>query len=103
MIGETKAGPSELGDKFDLPIEWGDGSCFPLLFFDPSLISSSLEADLGFFLSDRMGELEPTDLGLLELSGLDDPDFFEEKKSLFLNTILDSKNLITNTMIQLKT
>jgi hypothetical protein len=62
---------------------------------------SSLEADLDFFLSDRIGELEPTDLGLLELSGLEDPDFFEEKKSLFLNTIFSIpliQNLIAYTL-----
>lgn len=38
---------------------------------------------LGFFLSDRMGELE-ADRGLFDPS---ESDFFEEKKSLFLNTI----------------
>lgn len=49
------------------------------------------EVELGLldlWLSDPIGELEPTDRGLLELS--EDPDFFEEKKSfVFLNTISD--------------
>lgn len=43
---------------------------------------------LDLWLSDPIGEFEPTDRGLLELS--EDPDFFEEKKSfVFLNTISD--------------
>lgn len=48
------------------------------------------DEDLGFFLSDRIGELElePKDRGLLEdPSGLEVSDFFEEK-NLPLNTIL---------------
>jgi hypothetical protein len=42
-----------------------------------------------FFLSDRIGEFDPIDLGLLlDPSGLEVSDFFEdEKNSLFLNTI----------------
>lgn len=47
------------------------------------------DRDLGFFLSDRIGELEldPNDRGLLEdPSGLEVSDFFEEK-NLPLNTI----------------
>jgi len=51
---------------------------------------SSLEEDLGFFLSDRSGELEARDRGELELeldpSGLEESDFLEEKKRP-LNTI----------------
>lgn len=53
--------------------------------------ASSLEDDLGFFLSDRIGELDdPKDRGLFEdPSGLEVSDFLEEeeKKSLFLKTI----------------
>lgn len=48
---------------------------------------SSFEAVSDFFVSDRMGELEPKDMELLELSWLEDSDVFDEKNSLFLNTI----------------
>lgn len=59
------------------------------------VVGSSLEEeeDLGFFLSDRIGELDdPKDRGLLE-----DPsesDFLEEeeeKKSLFLKTMVETR------------
>lgn len=55
---------------------------------EPSLEREG-DKDLGFFLSDRIGELEldPNDRGLLEdPSGLEVSDFFEEK-NLPLNTI----------------
>lgn len=91
-------------DKFDFPglREWTwDEASLPFdetpffFFFKPSpklgirlgLRVSSLELDFGFFLSDPIGELEPADRGLLELS--EDLDFFKEKKSLCLNTISD--------------
>lgn len=45
-----------------------------------------LEAALGFFLSDRIGELE-ADRGLLVLDPSESDFLEEEKKSLFLNTI----------------
>lgn len=52
------------------------------------LVSSLDVVDLGFFLSDRIGELDPRDRGLLDASGLEESDdFFEEKNNLFLNTI----------------
>lgn len=79
-------------------------------FFDPSLTSvwrlappipkappelvvgpcgSSLDADLDFFLSDLIGELEPKDRGLLlEPSGLLEESDFLEEKNLPLNTIV---------------
>jgi hypothetical protein len=77
-------------------------------FFTPSLTWVCLQVELleeavlagvvgvesldlaGFFLSDRIGEFDPIDLGLLlDPSGLEVSDFFEdEKNSLFLNTIL---------------
>ena len=45
--------------------------------------------DLGFFLSDRTGELEAKDRGELELdpSGLEESDFLEEEKKRPLKTI----------------
>ena len=50
-------------------------------------LSLEVEPDFAFFLSDRIGELEPIDRGLLEdPSGLDGSDFFDEK-NLPLNTI----------------
>lgn len=58
---------------------------------------SSLEEDLGFFLSDRSGELEARDRGELELdpSGLEESDFLEEKKRP-LNTIFSvSEGLVS--------
>lgn len=52
------------------------------------LVSSLDVVDLGFFLSDRIGEFDPRDRGLLDPSGLEESDdFFEEKNNLFLNTI----------------
>lgn len=57
---------------------------------------------LDLWLSDPIGELEPTDRGLLELS--EDPDFFEEKKSfVFLNTISDFALLSPNSSVSKKT
>lgn len=46
------------------------------------------EADFAFFLSDRIGEFDPMDRGLLleDPSGLDGSDFFDEKNRP-LNTI----------------
>lgn len=50
---------------------------------------SSLEADLDFFLSDLLGELEPRDRGLLlDPSGLLEESDFLEEKNLPLNTIV---------------
>lgn len=52
------------------------------------LVSSLDVVDLGFFLSDRIGEFDLRDRGLLDPSGLEESDdFFEEKNNLFLNTI----------------
>lgn len=64
----------------------------PSFFLKPSKTPAKGEwLDLGLldlWLSDPIGEFEPTDRGLLELS--EDPDFFEEKKSfVFLKTIFD--------------
>lgn len=51
-------------------------------------LEEEVEVDLDFFLSDRIGELDPRDRGLLleDPSGLDGSDFLDEKNRP-LNTI----------------